>query len=41
MYDPATRLLDDEVSDLDDRQFIFELAAKAAVKSSDFYNTLR
>ena len=41
MYDPATRLLDDEVSDLDDRQFIFELAAKAAIKSSDFYNTLR
>lgn len=41
LYDPATRLLSDEVEDLDDNQFVFELAAKAAVKSSDFYNALR
>jgi hypothetical protein len=33
--------LSDEVEDLDDNQFVFELAAKAAVKSSDFYNALR
>lgn len=41
LYDPAVGLLDDEVADLDDNQFIFELAAKAAVQSSDFYNVLR
>ena len=41
MYDPANTLLSDESDDLDDIQFIFNLAAKAAVKSSTFYNTLR
>lgn len=37
LYDPATGLLHDETDDLDDRQFIFTLAAKAALKGSDFF----
>lgn len=37
LYDPATNLLTDTVEDLDDNQFIFNLAAAAALKSSDFY----
>lgn len=41
LYDPATGLLNDETESLDDNQFIFSLAAKAAVKGSDFYNALR
>lgn len=41
LFDPATGLLSDEVDDLDDNQFIFSLAARAAVKGSSFYNTLR
>jgi hypothetical protein len=34
-------LLSDEVDDLDDNQFIFSLAARAALKGSSFYNALR
>ena len=41
LYDPATGLLHDETAELDDNQFIFSLAAKAAVKGSSFYNALR
>ena len=41
LYDPATGLLHDETSELDDNQFIFSLAAKAAIKGSAFYNALR
>jgi hypothetical protein len=39
-YDPANKLLNDSTEDLDDRSFIFSLAAKAALKSSDFHNIL-
>lgn len=41
LYDPATGLLHDETDDLDDNQFIFSLAAKAAVKGSDFFGAYR
>lgn len=39
LYDPATALLNHETDDLDDGQFIFSLAARAAIKGSDFYKT--
>ena len=41
LYDPATGLLHDETDDLDDNQFIFSLAAKAALKGSDFFGAYR
>lgn len=41
LYDPATNLLNDEVSDLDDRQFVFSLGARAALKRSIFQNASR
>lgn len=41
LFDPVKSLLTDTVEDLDDNQFIFSLAARAAIKSSDFYNALR
>ena len=41
LYDPITSLLSDSTEDLDDNQFIFSLAAKAALKGSSFYNHLR
>lgn len=41
LYDPANNLLSDTVEDLDDNQFIFSLAARAALKGSTFYNYLR
>ena len=41
LYDPVTSLLNDTVEDLDDNQFIFSLAARAALKGSSFYNYLR
>ncbi len=41
LYDPANKLLTDEISDLDDRQFIFSLGARAALKKSQFQNILR
>lgn len=41
LFDPANGLLSDEVDDLDDNQFIFSLAARAALKGSSFYNALR
>lgn len=41
LYDPVKSLLSDTVEDLDDNQFIFSLAAKAALKGSIFYNNLR
>ena len=41
LFDPARNLLNDQTEDLDDNQFIFSLAAKAALKGSKFYNALR
>lgn len=41
LYDPATDLLHDETDDLDDRQFVFTIAVKAALKGSDFFNAYR
>jgi predicted RNA binding protein with dsRBD fold (UPF0201 family) len=41
LFDPARNLLNDQTEDLDDNQFIFSLAAKAALKGSNFYNILR
>ena len=41
LYDPANGLLHDETDDLDDRQFVFTLAAKAALRGSDFFNAYR
>lgn len=41
LYNPARDILTDETNDLDDRQFIFTLAAKAAIKGSAFYDKLR
>lgn len=41
LFDPVKSLLTDTVEDLDDNQFIFSLAARATIKSSDFYNALR
>ena len=41
LYDPVNSLLNDTVEDLDDNQFIFSLAARAALKGSSFYNALR
>lgn len=41
LFDSAKGLLTDTVEDLDDNQFIFSLAARAALKSSSFHNALR
>lgn len=41
LFDPVKSLLTDTVEDLDDNQFIFSLAARAAIKSSGFHNALR
>ena len=41
LYNPAVGLLTDQTEDLDDRQFIFDLAAKAALKGSFFYDKFR
>ena len=41
LFDPATDLLSDENDDLDDNQFLFSLAARAALKGSSFYDALR
>lgn len=41
LYDPVRSLLNDQTEDLDDNQFIFSIAAKAALKGSFFYDKLR
>jgi hypothetical protein len=41
LFSPANDLLSDTVEDLDDNQFLFSLAARAAIKGSSFYNELR
>lgn len=41
LFDKASTLMTQDVDDLDDNQFIFSLAARAALKSSIFYNNYR
>jgi hypothetical protein len=41
LFSPEESLLTDQVDDLDDGQFVFSLAARAALKSRDFFNVLR
>lgn len=41
LFDPATTLLNDQTEDLDDNQFIFNIAAKAALNAEFFYDKYR
>lgn len=41
LYDTASTLMTQDTDDLDDNQFIFSLASRAALKASVFYNNYR